>query len=79
MYTIPATAKDFTLTQFCTGSDAIQLVSDGTGGLGSLAQTGGGQTCITFTPGMSLPPGSGLDCCGMTANDGFCTITGLQN
>ncbi len=78
MYTIPAKAKSFVLTQLCTGPDAILLLSDATGGVGNIAQTGNGQTCITFTPGMILPPGSGLDCCGVTASGGWCTISGLQ-
>lgn len=78
MYTIPASTKSFILTQLCTGSAAVRLLSDGTGGLGNIAQTGNGQTCITFTPGMILPPGSGLDCCGMTESGGWCTIAALQ-
>jgi hypothetical protein len=76
LYTIPASAKLFLLAQFCTGPDAILLESIG---IGNIAQTGGGQTCITFDTGVYLPPGSALGCCGMTDAEGWCMITGLQN
>ncbi len=91
VYTTPARG-DFILTQFCASPDATGGIRLDAGKLGSIAQSGT-TSCITFTPGVSIPQNSTVSC---TTNPSgaaavssaavtpalpasfFCSISGMQ-
>jgi hypothetical protein len=60
VYNTPAKG-DFILTQLCASPDAPSGIRLDATGLGSIAQTGG-ISCITFSPGVSIPKGSAVSC-----------------
>lgn len=80
VYTTPATG-DFIVTTFCASvvAGGVQLAA---AGLGTLAQTGIGASCTTFSPGISVGPSTAISCAtGSGASPGtvyFCSISGLQ-
>jgi hypothetical protein len=89
IYTTPAKG-DFMLTQFCASPDAPGGVRLDAAGFGGIAQTGT-TSCLTFSPGVSIPKGAALSCSiggTVTASAStssaaivasfFCTISGMQ-
>ena len=90
VYTTPARG-DFILTQFCASPDVTGGIRLDATGLGGIAQVGS-TSCITFTPGVSIPHSSTLSCTtnsiaaasaptagssALVAAGFFCTISGM--
>ena len=69
------------ITQFCASnvSGGVVLAVEG---LGPVAETGAGQHCITFTPGLSVPQNAAITCSTSAAAPGgtayFCTVNSLD-
>ena len=84
---------DFILTQFCASPDATGGIRLDATKLGSVAQSGS-TSCITFTPGVSIPHSSTVSCTTNAAAAAaaspsstnsaaavasfFCSISGMQ-
>ena len=92
VYTTPAKG-DFVLTQFCASPDVSGGIRLDASALGSIAQSGS-TSCITFTPGVSIPHNSMVSCTTGSAAAAaasqpasssaavvasfFCSISGMQ-
>ena len=83
LLTTPAKGKIFILTQACannengfildSGSPALTIVSTGAD-----AAFRGNSRCVTYSPGLAMPPSTAITCNnGDTNNSNACTVTGV--
>jgi hypothetical protein len=81
VFTTPAVGETL-VTQFCgsTGAGGIRL---DVAGLGGVAETGTGSSCVTFSPGVVVPANTAVTCTtSASATPGtvyFCSVNGLKS